>query len=248
MDSSARTARSLPLAYRNARSLPNKCSQFRPLVKFAKNRQNDATFFLTSRGARMGDKKILEKLLCNNCTGAPPVELKCTGCNRKRPLDHFSTTQRNAPDTARCRMCISQIESFRPGQQQELEKDGSDDEYIAVTSTDGGVPLTPDKGFVPVPSTSRSTRVPTNTTTSGTSSSGRSISSLASTVKAPPLKIGTGGFAVVKQGFREVPVPEYIDDDEVVSEPDSELDYEIQRRTILDEIRHMAQEYSLYSS
>ncbi|KAH0353298.1 hypothetical protein KCU83_g3302, partial [Aureobasidium melanogenum] len=91
------------------------------------------------------------------------------------------------------------------------------------SSTSGGAPLASfSNGFVPIPSTTTNSRVPTNTTTSASSSSGFSNSTYASTVEAPPVKTGKGGFAVVKSGPREVPVPDYDDDDDVVVDSDDE--------------------------
>ncbi|KAG9603612.1 hypothetical protein KCU77_g1700, partial [Aureobasidium melanogenum] len=235
MSSAFKNARSPPPGYRNARSLPNEvwckgCSQFRPLASFAKNRQNDANFWL-SNGAKLGDKKILNKMICSNCTAAPPVELKCTGCNKTRSLDRFSTTQRRDPDSARCRKCISEIENVKPGQQDPYEADDFDGDYmtsitgdlISRSSTSGGAPLaSSSNGFVSIPSTTTNSRVPTNTTTSASSSSGFSNSTYASTAKAPPVKTGSGGFAVVKSGPRAVPVPDYDDDDDVIKYSDDE--------------------------
>ncbi|KAG9654292.1 hypothetical protein KCU64_g7313, partial [Aureobasidium melanogenum] len=235
MTSASKNARSPPPGYNNARSLPNevwcmRCSQFRPLASFAKNRQNDANFWL-SNGARLGDKKILNKMICSNCTAAPPTELKCTGYNKTRSLDRFSATQRRDPDSARCRKCITEIENVKPGQLDPYGADDSDEDYMTSitgdltsrSSTSVGAPLAySSNGFVPIPSTTTNSRVPTNTTTSASSSSGFSNSTYASTVKAPPVKTGRGGFAVVKSGPREVPVPDYDDDDDVVVYSDDE--------------------------
>ncbi|KAG9661173.1 hypothetical protein KCU95_g8177, partial [Aureobasidium melanogenum] len=234
MSSTSKNVRSPPPGYKNARSLPNevwykRCSQLRPIASFANNRQNDARFLL-SKGAKLGDKKILDKTICSNCTAAPPMELKCTGCNKTRSLDRFSTTQRRDPDSARCRKCISEIENVKPGQQDPYEAEDSDEGYMTSimgdltsrSSTSGGAPSASSNGFVPIPSTTTSSRVPTNTTTSASSSSGFSNSTSASTVKAPSVKTGSGGFAVVKSGPREVPVPDYDDDDDVVVYSDDE--------------------------
>jgi hypothetical protein len=108
-------------------------------------------YLMKNRGARLGDNKIVDKLICNNCTGAPKVELKCTGCGKVRALEHFSSAQRNAPDTARCRKCISEIENVFPGQ-QEHEEYGSDEEYITVSTSQRSMPkdiahVLPDHGW-----------------------------------------------------------------------------------------------------
>lgn len=80
----------------------------------------------------MGDKRIIDKMICGNCTAVPPVELSCTGCNQTRSLDKFSSTQRRDPDTARCRKCISEIENVKPGQQDTYEAEDSDEDYMTV--------------------------------------------------------------------------------------------------------------------
>ncbi|KAH0042261.1 hypothetical protein KCU78_g814, partial [Aureobasidium melanogenum] len=235
MSSASKNVRSPPPGYKHARSLPNevwckRCSQLRPLASFANNRQNDARFLL-SKGAKLGDKRIFDKMICSNCTAAPPTELKCTGCNKTRSLEKFSTTQRRDPDSARCRKCISEIENVKPGQQDPHEAEDSDEDYMSSitgdltsrSSASGGVPLaSSSNGFVPISSSTTNSRVPTNTTTSASSSSGFSTSTYASTVKAPPVKTGSGGFAVVKSGPREVPVPDYDDDDDVIVYSDDE--------------------------
>ncbi|KAH0365374.1 hypothetical protein KCU65_g6154, partial [Aureobasidium melanogenum] len=227
MSSASKNVRSPPPGYHTGRSLPNlvwckRCSQLRPLASFANNRQNAAEFMLNN-GARLGDKKILDKMVCSNCTAAPLTQLKCTGCNKTLSLDRFSKTQRRDPDSARCTTCISQIENVRPGQQDPYEADNSDEDYMTSitgdltsrSSTSGGAPLASSNGFVPVPSTTTSSRVTTNTTTSASSSSGFSNSTYASasTVQAPPVRTSSSGWAVVRNGFREVPVPEFSDDD-----------------------------------
>ena len=174
---------------------------------------------MTNRGARLGDAKVVDKLICNNCSGAPKTDLRCTGCGNSRPLDHFSTTQRNDPDTAMCRKCISEIENVMPGQ-QEHEGDGSDEEYMAVStyqlhipkditydiqsmggsiipshsSSSGGVSLAPSNGFEPVPSTTRGSHLTTNTAPSGTSTTDRSTWSTASTVTTPSHRIKASGW------------------------------------------------------
>lgn len=94
---------------------------------------------MSSRGAKLGDAKVVNKMICNNCSGAPKTDLRCTGCGTNRPLDHFSSTQRNDPDTAMCRKCISEIENIMPGQ-QEHEVDGSDEEYAMVSTYQQHVP------------------------------------------------------------------------------------------------------------
>lgn len=158
MSSASKNVHSPTSEYKNSRSLPKeyayaawpiwhtltcssvwckRCSQFRPLATFAKNRQNDASFWLR-KGVRLGDKRIVDKMICSNCTAAPPVELKCTGCNKTRSLDKFSATQRRDPDTARCRKCISEIENVRPGQQDPYQADDSDEDYLTVS-----IPQTP---------------------------------------------------------------------------------------------------------
>jgi hypothetical protein len=229
-----------------------RCLCLQPLATFAKNRQNDAIYWM-ERDAKLGDNKILNKLICNNCTGAPKLELRCTGCNKIRARDHFSSAQRIAPDTARCRKCVSEIENVRPGQQeQEYEQEDSDEEYLMVriyhqhllqdvadvveqsmggsvisshASSSGGVSLPPSNGFEPVPSTTRSSHLPTNTMPSGTSTTGRSTSTAISTVEPPRHEVGAGGFIKIpkvsilyfpctivmadsKQGHRLVPVPD----------------------------------------
>lgn len=253
MSSASKNVRSPPPGYKHARSLPNeyaytacstyhtltisrvwckRCSQLRPLASFANNRQNDARFSL-SRGAKLGDRKILDKMICSNCTAAPPTELKCNGCNKTRSLERFSSTQRRDPDSARCRKCTSEIENVKPRQQDPHEAEDSDEEYMTVSmlyisyghglrdgqsitgdltsrsSASGGVPLASSSNdFVPIPFTTTNSRVPTNTTTSASSSSGFSNSTYASTVKAPPVKTGSGGFAVVKSV--SIPRPPYV--------------------------------------
>lgn len=101
------------------------------------------------------------------------------------------------------------------------------------SSTNRGAPSTLGDGFEPTPSTTASSCVPTNNTTSTSSSSGLSSSTTTSTVNPPPVQTGSGGFAIVKsvrplqplcvhvliddlQGHRDVPIPEYDDDDNVV--------------------------------
>lgn len=151
--SASKNTRSPPPLYRNAGSLPDeyakttrlpehrltsssiwckRCSRFRSSANFANNRLNNAMFWL-SKGVKMGDKKILNKMICSNCTAVNPVELKCTGCNKTRSLDKFSATQKRDPDTARCRKCISEIENIRPGQQDPYEAEDSDEDYMTVS-------------------------------------------------------------------------------------------------------------------
>ena len=89
-------------------------------------------YLMSNKGAKLGDARIVDKLICNNCTGAPKRELKCTGCEKNRAIGHFSSAQRNDPDTARCRKCVSEIENIMP-RQQEQEEDGSDEEYMTVS-------------------------------------------------------------------------------------------------------------------
>ncbi|KAK6002459.1 hypothetical protein QM012_002097 [Aureobasidium pullulans] len=228
MSSASKNVR-FPPRYKYARSLPNdvwckRCFQFRPLATFARNRQNDAMFWL-SKGASMDDKKILDKMICSNCTAAAPVEIKCTGCNKTRSLDKFSATQRRDPDTARCRKCISEIENVKPGQQDPYEADDSDEDYMTSitgdltsrSSTSRRIPSTLSNGFEPIPSITSKSRMPTNTTTSGSSISGLSNLTSATNVKPPRIQTGSGGFAVVKSGHRDVPVPDYDDDDDDVA-------------------------------
>jgi ribosomal protein L40E len=96
------------------------------------------------RGAKLGDNKILNKMICNNCTGAPKLELRCTGCNKVRVRDHFSSAQRNDPDTARCRKCVSEMENVRPGQQEQEhqhEEVDSDEEYMTVSTRGQNPPM-----------------------------------------------------------------------------------------------------------
>lgn len=153
MSPASKNVSSPPPGYNNGRSLPNlyayparftfrtlmlcrvwckTCSQLRPLASFAKSRQNDAEFMLRN-GARLGNKKILDKMVCSNCTAAPLTQLKCTGCNKTLSLSRFSRTQRRDPDSARCTKCISQIENVKPGQQDPYEADDSDEDCMAVS-------------------------------------------------------------------------------------------------------------------
>lgn len=222
---------------------------------------------MSKRGAKLGDAKVVDKLICNNCSGAPKTDLRCTGCGNSRPLDHFSTTQRNDPDTAMCRKCISEIENVLPGQQEHEEED-SDEEYMMVSTYQlhdpkdvaydtrawaavsfplihpavGGVSLAPSNGFEPVPSTTRGSHLTTNTAPSGTSTTGRSTWSTASTVTTHSHRIKASGWIDVPKvsmfyfsflavmadsdkGPRIVPVPD-LDDDYVVEEDDEE-DYQM---------------------
>ncbi|KAH0289575.1 hypothetical protein M436DRAFT_55539 [Aureobasidium namibiae CBS 147.97] len=227
MDATPRNLRSLPSNYKNARTLPPKyalwckrCERLRPLAAFANNRQKDASYLMTNRGARLGDAKVVDKLICNDCSGAPKTDLRCTGCGNSRPLDHFSTTQRNDPDTAMCRKCISEIENVMPGQ-QEHEEEGSDEKYLASmggsvipshSSSSGGVSLAPSNGFEPVPSTTRGSHLTTNTAPSGTSITGRSSWSTASTVTTTSHRIKASGWIDIPKGPRFVPVPDLEDD------------------------------------
>ena len=181
---------------------------------------------MSNRGAKLGDAKVVNKMICNNCSGAPKTDLRCTGCGNTRPLDHFSSTQRNDPDTAMCRKCISEIENVMPGQ-QEHEEDGSDEEYMSVStshphvqqdityvmqtmggsvapshsSSSGGVSLTPSNGFEPVPSTTRGSHLATNTAPSGTSTTGRSTwsASTASTATPPRHQTKASGWINIKK-------------------------------------------------
>jgi len=153
-----------------------------------------------------------------------------------------------------------------PGQ-QEHEEDGSDEEYMMVStyqlqipkdvaykiqsmggsvipshsSSSGGVSLAPSNGFEPVPSTTRGSHLTTNTAPSGTSTTGRSTWSTASTVTTPSHRIKASGWTDIpkvsmfyfscvivmansNQGPRFVPVPD-LEDDYIVE--DDEEDYQM---------------------
>jgi hypothetical protein len=100
-------------------------------------------------------------------------------------------------------------------------------------SSSGGVSLPPSNGFEPVPSTARSSHLPTNTMPSGTSTTGRSTLTTFSTVEPPRHEVGAGGFIKIpkvnilyfpctivmadsKQGHRLVPVPDLDSEEENV--------------------------------
>lgn len=48
----------------------------------------------------MGDRRMLEILMCIQCTGGRKTEMLCTGDNRMHALEEFSKSQRNDPDNA----------------------------------------------------------------------------------------------------------------------------------------------------
>ncbi|TIA62218.1 hypothetical protein D6C77_02932 [Aureobasidium pullulans] len=222
--------------YRNARSLPpqnawcSRCPGFRPLAAFSRSRQQRVNDLL-ARGARLGDKSVTSILFCNSCSGGPKLELKCTGCDKTRGINEFSSTQRNVPDTARCRKCQAEIENIKAGP-LELEEDESDNEYMAknmgkndlssIASAMGGVSLAPSNGFEALPSSTRSSHIPTNITTSARSSTRASTATTSSRAKLPLVEIGASGFAKVKAGHRKVLVPVMMDDDVETFEDDED--------------------------
>jgi hypothetical protein len=63
-------------------------------------------------------------------------------------------------------------------------------------SSSGGVSLVPSNGFEPIPSTTRSSYLPTSTTLSGTSTTGRSTftSASVSTITPPRHEVKASGF------------------------------------------------------
>jgi hypothetical protein len=92
-------------------------------------------------------------------------------------------------------------------------------------SSSGGVSLAPSNGFGPVPSTTRSSYLPTNTAPSDTSTTGRSILTTVTAVEPPRHEVGASGFIKIKKvsilystctmfvaddskGHRDVPVPD----------------------------------------
>jgi hypothetical protein len=106
-------------------------------------------------------------------------------------------------------------------------------------SSSGGVSLGPSNGFEPVPSTTRSSYLPTNTAPSGTSTTGRSVLTTVTTVEPPRHEVGASGFIKIKkvsvlyltcrvlaadyeQGHRDVPVPDLDDEEANVSFDDDE--------------------------
>jgi hypothetical protein len=81
----------------------------------------------------MNDARVKEQLICIICSGGPKLELLCTGCNKKRALSDFSANQRNAPDTARCKKCVAEIENIPAGHLKE-KLDEDEDEYFMNVS------------------------------------------------------------------------------------------------------------------
>jgi hypothetical protein len=114
---------------------------------------------------------------------------------------------------------------------------------VSHASSNGGVSLGPSKGFEPIPSTTRSSYLPTNTAPSGTSTTGRSTLTTATTAEPPRYEVGASGFIKIKkvsilyftctvlaadykQGHRDVPVPD-LDVEEVNTAFDDDEDWQM---------------------
>ncbi|PWY89550.1 hypothetical protein BO94DRAFT_40471 [Aspergillus sclerotioniger CBS 115572] len=112
------------------------CKKFRFINAYS-NRQLEALrHAVVVKGARASTSGYAR---CLTCTGGSLAELKCSACDRVKPVDDFAKNQRQARDSARCLNCVQKHSETEPlVDEHKMITDGDSTTASAATSQIGG--------------------------------------------------------------------------------------------------------------